>query len=292
MNLDIGYFDKDCEVQFMKKYLVIIWSFIFMSSGMGHADEPLLILTKENSPPLIWAVHQNDKDAVFRLINNKAQIDLNVTDRFERTALFLAVVGHKKEIATLLADAGADLDKLCGYEGTALHAAISINEPEIVKMLLEKGANVESKDGAGRTALHEAAFRLEIVELLLKKGANVEARDKNGETPLLLYTDGRGTVDTITLLLNAGADIRATDPQGKTPLHHAAEALENSNKPLEIIKLLIMHGADPNAVDKEGKKPLDLAKRDRNSLTKKIDRVLVPYSQAIVDYLSSKTNWW
>lgn len=275
----------------MKKYLVILWSFFLLNSGIALADEALMVLTKEDSPPLIWAVYQNDKDAVLRLINNKGDVDLNETDRFGRTALFLAVVSHKKEIATLLADAGADLNKRCGYE-PALHAAISIDEPDLVKMLLEKGADIESINWDGRTALHEAAFRSKIVELLLKKGANVEARDKNGETPLLLYSDGRGTVDTITLLLNAGADIRATDPQGKTPLHHAAEALENSNKPLEIIKLLIMHGADPNAVDKEGKKPLDLAKTGRNSLTKEIDRVLVPYSQAVVDYLSSKTNWW
>ena len=60
------------------------------------------------------------------------------------------------DIARLLIEAGADLNRTNGNGGTALMFATLFGRNEIVKILLEAGADATLKDVRGLTALHLA----------------------------------------------------------------------------------------------------------------------------------------
>jgi ankyrin repeat protein len=73
------------------------------------------------------------------------------------------------EMATLLLDAGAEIDAMNKYRATALLLAAQQGNLPVIETLLERGANPELKSIGGRTALeaaraadkHEAAKLLE-----------------------------------------------------------------------------------------------------------------------------------
>ena len=83
--------------------------------------------------------------------------------------------------------AGSNLDEKDPNEGSsALILAAVFGKTEIAKVLIESGADLHLKNKEGSTALHTAAFfcRVEIVEMLLDKGADKSIRNNFGSTAL------------------------------------------------------------------------------------------------------------
>ena len=81
--------------------------------------------------------------------------------------------------------AGTDLNERATESGsTALIAAASFGQNETASLLIEAGADLEVKNNGGSTALHTAAFlcHAEIVNALLEKGADQNARNNAGAT--------------------------------------------------------------------------------------------------------------
>ena len=110
--------------------------------------------------------------------SSPAAPDLSLTDA--------AVSGNVEAVRQHIA-AGTDLD-LRNPDGgaTALIAAASFGQSETASLLIEAGADLEVKNNEGSTALHTAAFlcREKIVKALLAKGADQKARNNAGSTAL------------------------------------------------------------------------------------------------------------
>ena len=97
----------------------------------------------------------------------------------QHSPLIVAAMNNRAEVAALLLDQGAGIDRQVGwYQTTALHHAVSSESTETVRLLLERGADVtiRSRDHHLPTALVKnwppTVSRREIRDLLLAHGAN------------------------------------------------------------------------------------------------------------------------
>ncbi len=82
-------------------------------------------------------------------------------------------------------DRGEDIEKTDRRGKTALHIAVMVEKPEVARYLLEHGANVNCQDDEGRTPLHIASILKndELVNLLIERGADRKIPDVYGRIP-------------------------------------------------------------------------------------------------------------
>lgn len=101
----------------------------------------------------------------------------NVKDVEGRTPLHCAVLSDKtqdrRELVTVLASAGADVDALTPAGWTALHLAVREGDADVVEVLVAKGANIDRRTSSGLTPLQLAVRRdhVDIVRLLGRHAA-------------------------------------------------------------------------------------------------------------------------
>ncbi|MBX5460866.1 MAG: ankyrin repeat domain-containing protein [Steroidobacteraceae bacterium] len=169
--------------------------------------------------------------------------------------LYAAREGHL-EIAQLLLDAGADLEKADADGVSPLLMAILNERLALAKFFIERGANVNVEDWYGQTPLfaavdvrnldvpgptrdngvdREAAF--ELIKLLLERGANPNARTRE-------YPPQRRWITRL-------GSLSWVDFTGQTPFLRAALAGD-----VKVMRLLLEHGADPNIPTFNGTTPL------------------------------------
>ncbi|HUF23567.1 MAG TPA: ankyrin repeat domain-containing protein [Vicinamibacterales bacterium] len=162
------------------------------------------------------------------------------------TALHYAARDGRAQAATLLLDAGLDLNLPTEGDGsTPMILALTNGEYDLALSFLERGAdpNLVNDDGVGplfATINNEWALRtwypqptagaqqrasyLQVLESLLKAGADPNARTRS-HIWYAAYNTGRMGVDF----------------SGATPFWRAAYALD-----VEAMRLLVRHGADPH----------------------------------------------
>ena len=107
---------------------------------------------------------------------------------------------------------------------TALHHAASRGQVEVATILLDAGAEIDAPEEDNETPLHYAAWRsqLPVGRLLVARGAGLEARNRWGRTPLLIVARETGNADMARLLIDAGAQVNARDRGGESSLDLAA----------------------------------------------------------------------
>ena len=134
-------------------------------------------------------------------------VDIDKKNNDSNTALTLAIINKRNEIAKLLIESGADVHAKNKWDDTPLMYAASKGKHETAKLLLQSGANVHAKDNYGYTSLMYAAQNghHETVKLLLQSGANVHAKDNYGYTSLMIATDN-GHHEIVKLLGEYGAN--------------------------------------------------------------------------------------
>lgn len=152
------------------------------------------------------------------------------------TALLFAAQQGDVESATLLLDAGADVDDTAPIGQSALVVAAYGNETGVGRLLLERGASPNAAD-AGYSALHAAILRrnVELTTALIARGADVNQRITKpsgarrqsadyafgdnlvGATPVYLAARF-AEIPILRALLEAKADPALSLPDGSTPL--------------------------------------------------------------------------
>ena len=170
--------------------------------------------------------------------------------------LYAARHGHV-EVARLLLEKGANIDRAEANGIFPLLMAISNDQVPMAHFLLEQGARINDQDWYGRSPLweavnvrnlyvHNATFRngisrepyLPLIRALLEAGAEVNVRTK--ETPPFRHH-----------LLEITGSLEWVDFTGQTPFLSAALAGD-----VRVMKLLLEFGADPHINTFEGTTPL------------------------------------
>ncbi len=209
------------------------------------------------------------------------------------TSLVYAARSGVIESASVLLEAGADVNQVTRYGWTPLLAATQNGNYQMGKFLIENGADVNLANKGGWTPLYLATDnrnieggdyptrtpdmdQFEYIKLLLDEGANPNARlsestetrtvftnqwlDEIGATAFLRASQS-GDIDLLRLLLEYGADPLIFTDLGVTPLSAAAgigwvEGVTNewsTEMTVETVKLLLELGIDPNYQAKTGR---------------------------------------
>jgi len=171
----------------------------------------------------IGAASDGDKKAMQSLLKEK-EVDVNVKDWDELTALITASSAGYVDIVKFLLKEGADVNASDKDGITALMEASIMGHSKIVDILLGADAEVDFKSSSEVTALWLAAGenRIEVIKTLLKQGADASATRSDGITALMTASVA-GHVETVKLLLDNDADALAVDADGLTALMNAAE---------------------------------------------------------------------
>jgi ankyrin repeat protein len=157
------------------------WTPLMAAVGSPNLDAARLLVARgaivnqrtHAGTALHRAAQWHNVDAVRFLLERGA--DVNATDSFRNTPLlslsnYFSGSGTKATaIATMLLDAGADIDARNKEGVTSVLAAAGGKNVPLVELLLSRGADINARDSEGRTALgraearfhHELARRLE-----------------------------------------------------------------------------------------------------------------------------------
>jgi ankyrin repeat protein len=221
---------------------------------------------------------EHDKNIVQKQINNSSSKELlaaakigdqvvlenllisglnpNVQDKWNRTALMLAISSGEIAAVRLLVNAGAYLNipiifTYDGVEYTPLLWAANneIANTNIINFLLTNGASIKSVNANQENALMFAAQQghTEMALDFIDKGINVNAVTIRNQTTALMFASIKGKVNVANLLIKKGADVNAKVNWGATALHFAAREYKNNSDHLAVMKLLLNNGADVNA---------------------------------------------
>ena len=93
--------------------------------------------------------------------------------------------GDVKEVNRFLQD-GMPVHVSYGNGWTALHRVSGLNRTDVAKLLLQAGADVNKPTITGDTPLHRAAHwnSTEVARILLVEGADINLKNRRNETPL------------------------------------------------------------------------------------------------------------
>jgi ankyrin repeat protein len=183
-------------------------------------------------------------------IDGVRPVGIDGANKRGETALMVAAMRDKVDVATVLLDNGARVNAINPKSGsTCLMVAAEHNSPGVARLLLDRVASASPEGRADElvrlyvnegdhnrvTALMLAAKGgyPEIVEMLLDSGADIDSGDIESYTALS-YACKYNQANVVNLLLERNADISKRDISGHTPLHTAC-----GGKSVEIVKLLL-----------------------------------------------------
>ena len=186
------------------------------------------------------------------LLNSGA--DPEATDaKYGSTALHTASFNGHLEVATVLLDAGANVDARNKNELTPLHYAASNGHVALARLFLERGADPYARSREGRTPLEKAEGRPEMLAVLRDALRRTQARPGAG---VLIPATVRNDLRSMLAALAAGEDVDAADDDGWTALHYAA-----SLGLLSAARLLLERGASQSVRDHAGLTPAQVAQQ-------------------------------
>uniref|UniRef100_A0A093V0G3 Ankyrin-1 n=1 Tax=Talaromyces marneffei PM1 TaxID=1077442 RepID=A0A093V0G3_TALMA len=129
--------------------------------------------------------------------------DVNARNGLGASPLFIALDRGKKDLFTMLIEAGANVDLVADNDDTLLNLAIKRRAGTFVELLLD--ADYISILYNGGTALHTTPC-LDTASLLLSYGADIDKEDCEGSTPFMLAASSRN-LRLMEVLILAGAEV-------------------------------------------------------------------------------------
>ncbi len=174
------------------KYFLYLYVFIGYSlSSAGSYDD------------FISAVTFDQPATIEKLLARG--LDPNTPNEKGVPGLLIAIQSPSPKSAMLLAQHPKTNVNASNQHGeTALMLAAINNQLELAKVLIERGADVNKP---GWTPLHYAATRghREMMRLLIENDAYIDSEAENGNTPLMMAA-ATGSPLSVKLLLEEGAD--------------------------------------------------------------------------------------
>ncbi len=152
-----------------------------------------------------------DLEKVTEILNQ--DMDVNLADKDNRTALMFASFNGNHEIVNLLLNKGANINLMDVNNRTALMFAASGPYPETVKLLLEHGADPNMTDLPEHfTALMYAAAegQLEVVKVLLQNRADPSMKDVDGDNALV-FAQNNGHTAVVEYLKSIEKSVESKD---------------------------------------------------------------------------------
>ena len=131
--------------------------------------------------------------------------DVNKPDREGATPLINAVASSSEDIVKLLILHGVDVNMCPRHDIPPLAGAVYRNSMEIVNMLIESGADVDQRLPHSQTALEIAIIddNLEMAKTLVEAGADVNMCNDYQDSPLIQAFHS-GSNDTFHFIRKAG----------------------------------------------------------------------------------------
>lgn len=238
--------------------------------------------------------HSNEKKKSYDIDVNKNKKNWEITRRDiqGRSLLhYFAFNGDIESAKKLFISYSFPVDLTDESLNTSLHVASEYGQNNIAILLLEQQAMINRQNINGKTALHLAveSDQKEIVDILLAYGANPNIVDLEGASPLH-YSTANGYLDISQSLLKHGAFVNIKDYSKETPLFWAIRESKS-----EHVDLLIKNGANINMKNDDGETPLDLAQEfDEDDIIHLIQKVLNPSlitQSTYVPYFSSPSSF-
>jgi len=150
------------------------------------------VRTQKGGSPLLDVITSSESSRdiyrqVKQILKNNPDIDVNKEDDGV-TPLYAASKNGHLDVARLLVEAGADIDKAKDNGYTSLHIASLWGHLEVVKYLVEQGADKDKATNVGRTPLYIASAigRVDVVRVLLEQGADKDKTNNRGLTPVMI----------------------------------------------------------------------------------------------------------
>lgn len=138
---------------------------------------------------LIKAIKNDNKPIVELILRKKADLDINLTNKYNNNGLFYAI-DQNEEIAKLILNKyknKIDINHQNYYKTNALMKAIHKNKFKLVKIILNKfkdKIDINAKDKNGNTALIKSLGKdIRIIKILLKNPKiDIYIKNKKGQT--------------------------------------------------------------------------------------------------------------
>ncbi|MEY4363902.1 MAG: hypothetical protein RLZZ24_1254 [Pseudomonadota bacterium] len=174
------------------------------------------------------SIHANDVDSVRYLVEERG-VDPNWPNEKGQPALTLSLLIESHAVASYLArlpQTRTETPNLASE--TALMLAALTNRMDVAQALIDKGAEINRQ---GWSALHYAATNghVQMMRLLLDNNAYLDAEAPNGNTPLMMAVQF-GSPMAVKLLLEEGADPNVQTNFGQT----AMDLAQMRNDPMMI----------------------------------------------------------
>lgn len=147
---------------------------IYWGSDMNALD-------RDGNRPLHVLSESGNIVAVKQLL--KAGVDINATDREERSALLRALLSGRTQLASILEEQGAEFDS---SEFLLEITRNQVRDRDVISWLVDRGADLERTSEDGDTALIIAIRKSDhrLARHLIAQGANVNTADQSGQRPL------------------------------------------------------------------------------------------------------------
>ena len=223
-------------------------------------DVDMNCVDADGNTPLMFAVKSGQREVVEYLLKNEAKVDY--LNNKGISPLHLAVRKNSLLLARLILGYGADLNITDPYNQTVLFDAVVENNVDMADFLVFTGININHQNREGKTPLMVCTYnssRQEVFSRLLQLGARIDIVDENGQD-VLMHAINNENGAMMDILLKAGANINHCDNRGNDALMTCAE---KGNR--EGLRVLISRGANIFRENKEGQSALDIARECGNT---------------------------